>query len=140
MNNEVPGRGRDAGNERIWGADKRVTAGDGANAGNAGYRGVKFETVDVDKLTELQPIGEDEIDVTFGEGDVGGVEGIGKLDIEPMIRPEIGAGQCRDYANNLQEGRAVFSGDAGAGVHGLQQLEQDSRIERGHCLCVRECD
>lgn len=40
-----------------------------------------------------------------------------------MVRPErVGIGKCRYNTDNLKERRAVVAGDAGGGVHGLEEL------------------
>lgn len=60
------------------------------------------------------------------EGDVGGVEGVGELDVEAMVGPEIRAGEGGDYADDLKKSGAVVSRDTGGGVHGLEEFKEDS--------------
>ena len=46
--------------------------------GDVRDRRVKVESVDVDEVAEVEGVVEDEIEVAVGEGDVGGVEGVGE--------------------------------------------------------------
>lgn len=106
-------------------SNKRVAAGDGAEAECAGdRRGIKLEAVDVGKLAELDAIGADEVVVGVGEGDVGGVGGIRELDEEAVI----GRGGGRD-AEDLEEDGAVIAGDLGVGIHGVEELEEGAWCE-----------
>lgn len=63
---------------------------DGTHAVCAGDGGsLEMEALYVDELAELRAVGEDDIGVAVGEGDVSGVGGIGELDVEAMAGPEI---------------------------------------------------
>lgn len=86
------------------------------------------EAVDVDELAEVEAVVEDEIDVAVGEGDVGGVEGVGEVDEEAVVGPEVGGagGEGGDDADHLEKRGAVVAGDFGRRVHGLEELEEDS--------------
>lgn len=64
-----------------------MTAGDGADSGGAWDGSGEFEAFEVDKLAELETVGEDEICVALGEADVGGVKRVGDLDVEALIGP-----------------------------------------------------
>ena len=57
-----------------------VSSGDG--------RSVEVEAVEVDEVAELSAIGEDDVRVSIGEGDVGGVGGVGELHVEAVVRPQ----------------------------------------------------
>ena len=73
--------------------------------------------VNVDKLTELQAIGEDELIIAVIERDVGGAERIGELDVEVVVGPEgIRAVESEDDADDLEESGAVVTGDACGGI------------------------
>lgn len=64
-------------------------------------RRIEFEPVDVDELAELQSVCEDEIVVSVGEANVGGVEGVGELDVKSMVGPEIRTGETWHDADDL---------------------------------------
>lgn len=133
LDHELALGGGDSGDQRLRGTGEGVAPRDGADSGDAGDRGVEIEAVDVDELAELEAVGEDEIGVFIGEGDVGGVEGVGELDVETLVGPEVGAGEGGDDADDLKEGGAVVAGDFGGGVHGLEKAEEDSWSGRCHC-------
>lgn len=106
-----------------------VAAPNGAEVDGCGnWRGVKEEAIEVYKLAQLEAIGEYEISVAVGEGDVGGVEGIGKLHVKSVVRPErVRGGERGNDSDDLEEGAAVVAGDFGGGVHRLEEFEEDSR-------------
>lgn len=79
LDEELPGGGVDAGDERLRRAEEGVAAGEGADVGDGGEGGVEEEAVDVEELAELEAVGEDEVGVGVGEEDVGGVEGVGEV-------------------------------------------------------------
>ena len=54
--------------------------------GDVGDGRVEVEAVDIDEVAEVEAVVEDEIEVAVGEGDVGGVEGVG----EPAKKPSLG--------------------------------------------------
>lgn len=81
-----------------------------------------MEAVNVDELAQLESVGENQFGVAVGEGDVGGVEGIGELNVEAMVGPEVGTGKSRDDTDYLEESGAVVAGDPHGGVHGLEEL------------------
>lgn len=110
-----------------------MAASDRAEAGGLRDRGVEVEAVEVDELAELEAVGEDEVGVFFGEGDVGGVEGVGDLDVEAFVGEGGGGGEGGDDADDLEERGAVVAGDSCVGVHGVEELEKDSWCESGHC-------
>ena len=99
-----------------------MAASNRADAANTGNGRVEIETVYIDELTELETIGEDEIGVAVREGNVGGVQGVGKLNVEAVVGPEIRAGEGRNDADDLEEGGTVLSGDFGVRVHGLKEF------------------
>lgn len=99
-----------------------MAAGDWADAANTGNGRVEVESIYIDELAELETIGEDEVGVAVREGDVGGVEGVGELDVKAVVGPEIGAGEGRNDADDLEEGGTVLAGDFGVRVHGLEEL------------------
>ena len=72
----------------------------------------------------MKAVVEDEVEITVGEGDVGGVERVGELDEEAMVGPEVGGvrGHGGDDSDHLQHGGAVVAGDFGRRVHGLEEL------------------
>lgn len=78
------------------------------------------EAVEVDKLTQLESVGEDEFGVVVREGDVGGVEGVRQLNVEAVVRPQvIWTGKGWNNADDLEEGGAVLASNTGRGVHRL---------------------
>lgn len=75
----------------------------------------------------MEAVVEDEVGVAAGEGDVGGVERIGELDVKSVVRPKrVGGGESRQDSDDLEQGAAVVAGDFGVGIHRLEELEQDS--------------
>ena len=50
----------------------------------------------------MEAVGEDEVVVVVGEGDVGGVGGVGELDEEASVGPEVGSGEGGDDARDLE--------------------------------------
>lgn len=104
LNEEVAGGRGDAGDKGFGGALEGVAAGEGAEGGDGGERGMEVEAVDVDKLAEVEAVGEDEVGVWVGEEYVGGVQGIGEVQVEPLlIREQVGTCQGGDDAYHLQE-------------------------------------
>lgn len=97
-----------------------MASSDGSDPGNARKRRIELETVNVDELAELQAISENKVVVALREGNVGGIEGIGELNVEAMVGPEVGAGESRDDSDDLKKSRSVVAGDAGVGIHGLK--------------------
>ena len=85
-----------------------------------------MEAINVDKLAELEAVGEDQFGVAVGKGDVGGVEGIGELDVEAVVGPKVGASESGDDSDDLEERGAVVAGNASGGIHRLKELEEDS--------------
>ena len=67
----------------------------------------------------LLGFGENELVVALRKGNVGRVERIWELNVEAMVRPEVGTSKSGDYADDLEKGRAVVAGDASVGIHGL---------------------
>lgn len=129
-----------------------MVSGDGAEANCAGEgRGIESEGVDVGELAEADAVGEDEVVVGIGEGDVGGVCGIGKLDEEAAISGGVG-----QDAEDLEEDGAVLPGGLGVGIHGLEKLEEEAWCETRHlrlgnsaaaerwreceCRCFSDCN
>lgn len=110
-----------------------MAASNRPDAANTGNGRVEVETIYVDELAELETIGEDEIGVAVREGNVGGVEGVGKLNVKSMVGPEIGARKGRNNSDDLEEGRTVLAGDFGVRVHGLEEFQKDTWSERSHC-------
>lgn len=113
-----------------------MAACDRADPADTRNRGIELEAVDIDELTELQAIREDEVDVAVGEADVGGVEGVGELDVEALVGPEVGAGESGYDADDLQKSGAVVAGDFDVGVHGLEELQEDPLSQRSHGGCL----
>ena len=108
-----------------------MTASEGADTGGARDGGGEFEAVEVDKLAELKTVGEDKMcGVALGERDVGGVQRVGDLDVEPLIGPA----QGWYYSCHLKDCGSVLSRWACVGVHALEELQQDSSCERRHVL------
>ena len=140
LDHELALGGSDPGYEGVGGADEGEAAGDGAEGRGAGDGGVEEEAVEVDELAELEAVGEDEVGVAVREGDVGGVEGVGELDEEAVVGPEVGGAgrESGDDADHLEERGAVVAGDFGGGVDGLEELEEDSWSESRHGWGVLE--
>ena len=64
--------------------------------GDVGDGRVEVEAVDVDEVAEVEAVVEDEIEVAVGEGDVGGVEGVGEPAKKPSRRSwRPWRGRCR---------------------------------------------
>lgn len=103
-----------------------MAAGEGAEGGDRGEWGIEVEAVNVDELTNLETVREDEIGVRVREEDVGGVEGIGEVEVEALVGPEIGAGEGRNDSDDLEERGAVITCDAGVGVHSLKHFEENA--------------
>lgn len=69
----------------------------------------------------MEAVVEDEFVVAVGEGDIGGVERVGELDVETVLRPQrIGGGERGHDSDDLEEGAAVVAGDFGGGIHGVK--------------------
>lgn len=91
------------------------------------------EAVEVDELAEVEAVGEDKFRVGVGEGDVGGVKGVGELDVEAVVgQGRGGGGEGWDDADHLEERGAVVACHAGGGIHGLEELQEDSGRESRH--------
>lgn len=116
-----------------------MAAGEGADGGDRREGRIELETVDVNELAQLEAVGEDEVSVGVGEKDVGGVEGVGEVEVEALVGPEIGACESGDDSDDLEERRTVVAGDAGVGVHGLQHFEENAWGEGSHCYCLLSC-
>lgn len=99
-----------------------MTAGNWADAANTGNGRIEVEAIHIYELAKLEAIGEDEIGVAFRKGDIGGVEGVGELDVKAVVGPQIGAGESRNDADDLEEGGPVLAGDFGVRIHGLEEL------------------
>lgn len=61
-----------------------------------------LKLVDMDELSELQLIAQNEIVVLLGERHVRRMRGIGNLEVEAVVGPELTASQRRHDADNLQ--------------------------------------
>lgn len=132
LNNELSVRSGNTCDQRLGGSYKCVSTSHWTDTGDTWNRGVEVEAFDVDKLAELEAIREYEFGVAVGERDVSGVERVGELYVKAVVRPEIGAGESRDNADDLEDGGAVVSGDASGGVHRLEEFEEDSLSEGSH--------
>lgn len=131
MDQEAGGIGGGGEGEEEWGGvagdgGRRALEGEGAKAGDAGDGVGRDEAVDVDELAGLDGVS---VAVREGEGDVGGVEGVGKLEVEAGgRRPEVGGGG--GDAGDLKDRGAMLGGENLGGVgrrgggHGLEELEE----------------
>uniref|UniRef100_A0A7N0V7J8 Uncharacterized protein n=1 Tax=Kalanchoe fedtschenkoi TaxID=63787 RepID=A0A7N0V7J8_KALFE len=60
-------------------------------------RACRVRACSAGELAALETVGEDEVVFAVGEGDVGGVERVGELDVEVVIGTEVGAGDDLEW-------------------------------------------
>lgn len=80
----------------------------------------------MDELAELYLVCEDEVGVFARDGDEGGVEGVG--DLEEEARGAEGIAVCAggEDLEDLEERRAVVSGDLEVGAGVAEELGEDA--------------
>lgn len=82
---------------------------------------------DLDELTKLEAVGEDEINVLCRKGDIGRVGGVRDSEVEAMVRGEVETSEGRNNGCDLEESRGgrLVIGDHG-GSHFLEELLKGS--------------
>lgn len=125
-------RRSNSGDEIFRVSDTGVTTREGSDADNARDGVPRFESFDIDELTKLKLIGEDEIVILIREGDIGSMRGIGDLDEESMVRPELTSGKGRDDTDDLKEDGSVFTKDTNIRIDVLEEFEEDTRVRGSH--------
>jgi hypothetical protein len=121
------------------GDDERVAARDCPPADHDGDGGGRVEAVDVDELAEVELIGEDEVGLGQREHGVDGVRGVGDLDVElTVLGNQVLLVQLRRHdVRHLQHRRPVLAHWlGGAGLHAVEELEEDARRQRRHDRCT----
>lgn len=81
----------------------------------------------MDELAELDLVGEDEVGVVAGDGDEGGVEGVGDLDEEAGGAEGVAVGGGGEDLEDLEEGGAVVAGNLEVGAGVAEELGQNAR-------------
>jgi hypothetical protein len=121
--------------------DERVAARERPGADDDGDGGGRIEAVDVDELAQVELVGEDEVGLGQRELGVDGVRGVGHLDVElAVLGKQVLLVQLRRHdVRHLQHRRPVVAhGLGGAGLHAVQELEEDAGRQRRHDRDLQE--
>lgn len=93
----------------------------------------RLQPVDVNELAELHLVAEDEVVLLGGEAGVDGVRGIGDLDVEPVLGPEVLLVEVGgDDVGDLQERVPVLVRGLDPRVHSVEELHENPRCQGRH--------